>query len=193
MASKRDDSWYRSLTGKTVGKYKLLEFIGAGNIGSVYRAEHCDFPGAERAVKLIFDKLAAGWDVELKKVIRLAQVQGVVQFHALDTVTITHNGEPHFAQYTVWDYIAPGENLTTHLKRVRHIETSFLVAVVERILYVGRDARKYPFVIMLRQPRRRIHSFVVITSDLADVFWQPSRMASSYIRYRTTMNVSKHD
>jgi serine/threonine protein kinase len=136
MTPKLDDSWYRSLAGQTVGQYTLGGFVGAGKIGYVYRAEHCDFPGAERAVKLTFDKLDPGWDVELKKVVRLAQVQGVVQFHALDTVTITHDGETHFAQYTVWDYIAPGENLKKHLERVRQIETSFLVAVVKQILHV---------------------------------------------------------
>lgn len=136
MTQKFNDSWYRNLADQRVGNYKLADFVGKGKIGYVYRAEHCDFPGAERAVKLIFDKLNAGWDVELKKVIRLAQVQGVVQFHDLNTVTITHTGESHFAQYTVWDYIAPGENLNKHLKRVGQIQTSFLLAVVERILHV---------------------------------------------------------
>jgi len=132
----RDDSWHRSLDGYTVGSYKLLNFVGAGKIGYVYRAEHNEFPGSEWAVKLIFDQLESGWEVELKKVIRLALVQGVVHFHGMGPAQLTHVNETHFCQYTVWDYIAPGESLKRYLTRVGKIETSFLLAVIDRILLV---------------------------------------------------------
>jgi len=136
MTTKQDDSWCRSLAGHKVGNYRLVEFVGAGKIGYVYRAEHCDFPDSQWAVKLIFDKLESGWDVELKKVMRLALVDGVVHFHGLGAETMTHETDTRLAQYTVWDYIAPGENLGKYLLRVGSIQTSFLVAVVERVLHV---------------------------------------------------------
>lgn len=61
---------FRRLSGKKVDKYTLLNFVGAGRIGYVYRAQHEDFSESPRAVKLIFDELKQGWDVELKKVRR---------------------------------------------------------------------------------------------------------------------------
>lgn len=131
-----EDTWCRSLAGYKVDDYKLIDFVGAGRIGYVYRAEHGDFPGSQRAVKLIFDHLKAGWEVEVKKVMALELVIGVVHFHHLGTVHIKHAGETRLCQYTVWDYIAPGENLKKHLDRVGQIGTSFLVSVVERILHV---------------------------------------------------------
>jgi hypothetical protein len=115
MIQKRDDTWPRSLAGHTVDKYKLDEFVGAGKIGYVYRAEHIEFAGSQWAVKLVFGEPKSGWDVELKKVMGLVLVPGVVHFHGLGTAQITHNRETRLCQYTVWDYIAPGENLRKHL------------------------------------------------------------------------------
>ena len=122
--------------GTRVGKYTLVDFLGAGKIGYVYRAEHEDFPGSQRAVKLIFDHLNEGWEVELKKVICLELVPNVVHFHELGPAQVNHEGQTRLCQYTVWDYIPPGENLQTHLNRVGQVSTSFLVSVVERILHV---------------------------------------------------------
>ena len=138
MTNERDTSWYRNLAGHMVGKYKLVAFVGAGKIGYVYRAQHRDFPDPkfERAVKLIFDMLKPDWQVEIMKVLRLELVDGVVHYHESDTETLTHQKVSHLAMYTVWDYIAPGENLMRYLKRVRSVPTTFFFAVVERILHV---------------------------------------------------------
>jgi hypothetical protein len=136
MARRNDDQWCRSLSGQLVGKYKLLEFVGAGRIGYVYRAQHVDFPESIRAVKLVFDELKQGWQVEVKKVMRLELIEGVVHFHDLGTATIDHDNVSHFFQYTVWDYIAPAENLRQYLRRVDRIPASFLVALVECVLRV---------------------------------------------------------
>ncbi len=67
---------------------------------------------------------------------QLELVDGVVHFHDSGTKDITHEGETRLCQFTIWDYIAPGENLRRYLKRLPRISTSFLVAVVERILHV---------------------------------------------------------
>ncbi len=136
MTAGRDDTWCKSLTGKTVDKFKLISFIGAGRIGYVYKAQFLDFPTTVRAVKFIFDSLRDGWEVELRKVMSLELVDGVVHFHDLGTESITHNNVTRLCQFSVWDYIAPGENLKQYLKRVEKVPVSFLLAVVERILHV---------------------------------------------------------
>lgn len=134
---RHDDSWCRSLTGRLVGgKYTLVKFVGAGKIGYVYRAQRHDLPDFPCAVKLIFDSLKPGWEVELRKVVKLALIDGVVHFHDLGTETVTHDSVSRLAQYTVWDYISPGENLREYLKRVRSVPISFLLAVVEKVLHV---------------------------------------------------------
>ena len=136
MVESQVDSWRQSLAGVTVDSYKLVKFVGAGKIGYVYKAERTDLPGSPWAVKLIFGELRSGWQVELNKVMGLRLVPYVVHFHGLGPAQITHAGTTQLCQYTVWDYIPPGENLNEHLKRVGEVSTSFLVAVVERILHV---------------------------------------------------------
>jgi hypothetical protein len=140
----RDDSWCRSLSGQSIGKFVLVEFIGAGKIGYVYRALRRDLPGDDFpwAVKLTFDTLKLGWEVELRKIGKLRLIDGVVHFHDLGAVTVTHENVSRLAQYTVWDYIPPGENLKQYLKRVRSVSTSFLHAVVEQVLRVRHACEK---------------------------------------------------
>ena len=136
MKSRALDQWCKSLNGHDVGDYQLVEFVGAGKIGYVYRGKHRKFPDLPCAVKLVFDDLKAGWDVEIKKVAKLALIDGVVHFHHVGSETLTHQGQSHLAQYTVWDFIPPGENLRAYLKRVQPVPTSFLVAVAEQVLRV---------------------------------------------------------
>ena len=136
MPNAAEDKWRKSLKGQIVGDFELLKFVGAGRIGYVYKAQPKGYPGILRAVKLTFDKLKDGWEEELKKVMSLALVEGVVHFHSSGAITVTHDGKARLAQYTVWDYIHPGENLKDFLKREGQITTSFLHAVVERILHV---------------------------------------------------------
>ena len=92
MARPKHDSWCRCLAGKMIDKYTLLDFVSAGRIGYVYRGQHEDFSGSRRAVKLIFDELKGGWDVELRKVMQLELIDGVVHFHQLGSASITHDG-----------------------------------------------------------------------------------------------------
>jgi len=135
MASNRD-KWARELAGKTIGDFELIEFVGAGRIGYVYKAAFREFPDAVRAIKLTFEKLRDGWEVELRKVLRLELHANIVHFHHAGTARITHDGSARMCQYTVWDYISPGENLREYLTRVGAVEVGFVVAVVERILHV---------------------------------------------------------
>ena len=131
------DDWAKSFAQRTVeGKYRLLEFVGSGKIGFVYRSERMDVPGIEVAVKLMFGDPKDGWENEIKKVAALYLVENVVHFHDLGTTQLKSGGKTGVCQYTVWDYIAPGENLRNYLDRVGTIPASFIVAVVRRILHV---------------------------------------------------------
>ena len=135
MASNQD-KWAKDLAGKIVGDFELIKFVGAGKIGYVYKAAFREFPDAVRAIKLTFDKLRDGWEVELRKVLHLELVANVVHFHHTGNAHITHGGSTRRCQYTVWDYIPPGENLREYLTRVDEVEVGFVVAVAERILHV---------------------------------------------------------
>jgi len=130
------DEWFRSLAGRHLGDYELLEFVGAGKIGYVYRASLRELPIAIRAVKITPD-LRDGWENEIKKVLSLALVDGVAHFHSVGSGYIAQEGgSPINCPFTVWDYIAPGENLRRHLARVRNVDAGFLITVVERVLHV---------------------------------------------------------
>src|SRR4051794_5874901 len=131
MAANKD-AWCKSLAGKHVGKFTLVQYVGAGRIGYVYKAQLRDLPSAVRAVKLTFDTLRDGWDVELRKVLSLHLVDGIVHFHDHGAETIAHEGSSRLCQFTVWDYVSPGENLKKYLARVGKIDAGFLIAVVER-------------------------------------------------------------
>src|SRR5713226_8876014 len=108
MTSTHNDFWCRILAGKTVGRFTLVEFKGHGRIGYVYQAHFSELPAAVRAVKLTFDSVKPGWENELRKVMSLELVDGVVHFHDLGTESITHNNVTRLCQFSVWDYIAPG-------------------------------------------------------------------------------------
>src|SRR5687767_1611263 len=131
-----NDNWCKALQGQEVEGFRLGPFVASGKIGYVYRAAHKDLPDTEVALKLVFGDPKAGWDNELKKVSKLNLVPGVVHYHAHGTSKITHLGETQLCIYTVWDYIPPGDNLNTYLGKVGTINTSFLLAVAERILHV---------------------------------------------------------
>jgi serine/threonine protein kinase len=132
----RDEAWYRGLKGLHAGRYVLAEFVGAGKIGYVYRADREDLPDHPWAVKLAFDTLKTGWEEEIKKVAKLQLIDGVVHFHDSGAATLNHGGVSHLAQYTVWDYIPPGENLRHYLSRVIQVPTTFVVAVLDHVLRI---------------------------------------------------------
>src|SRR5437016_4480008 len=118
--------WRCSLAGVTIDKYSLLRFVGRGRIGFVYQAELKDFPEAPFAVKLTFDKLKAGWENELRKVMKLQMVQNVVHFHGLGADYVKHGSDSVLCQFTVWDYIAPGQDLKKYLARVDRVPVTFV-------------------------------------------------------------------
>ena len=137
MTAQDKDVWRRGLTGQSIdNKYRLTNFIDAGRIGYVYRAERSDVPQVTYAVKLTFSELRHGWSNEIQKVARLQSIDGVVHFHDLGACSVSSCNRSELAQYTVWDYIPPGRNLKDYLKDAERVPVSFLMAVVEQILKV---------------------------------------------------------
>ena len=77
---------------------------------------------------------------------KLQMVQNVVHFHGLGADYVKHGSDSVLCQFTVWDYIAPGQDLKKYLERVDLAPVSFVFAVVERVLHVlhacqGRKSR----------------------------------------------------
>jgi serine/threonine protein kinase len=123
------------LKGQDVGDYTLDDYIGCGRIGFVYRAHLKDIPDIEHAVKLVPD-LNEGWETELKKVGKLSKVSNVVHFHHLGTATVRSGKHSAAVQYTVWDYVHPGRNLSAIMDGPTFVTGSFVLAIVETILRV---------------------------------------------------------
>lgn len=120
-----------------IGDYVLLDFVGAGKVGYVYRARHRILEGLDKfAVKLVPGKPRAGWQNEIQKVAKLGRVPGVVPYHHIDTAMVTYKDETYLCQYTVWDFIPPGRSLSDYLKDTAEVEPSFIFAVVKTILHV---------------------------------------------------------
>jgi len=85
-----------------INDYRLVERVGKGRIGSVYRAERPN-PRDTLACKVIPEnKLKEGWQREIEKIVHLRGVPNIVQYHAHDT-KFDNNQRP-FA-WILWDFI----------------------------------------------------------------------------------------
>ena len=131
-----NDKWFSSLAGHEVGKYILDSYIGCGKLGKVYLGHPKEMPEWKVAIKLTPGSPKDGWKNEINKASKLRGIRGVVAFHDVGDAHITHEGRTKVFLYTVWDYIPPGRNLNQYLKDIDTCPTSFLVAVLEQILYV---------------------------------------------------------
>jgi hypothetical protein len=134
--NRENSKWFESLTGQTIGGYKLEKFLGKGRIGYVYRACSLKIADVEMAIKLTpAKKIKDEWRNEIQKVARLSTIRGIVHYHNLGTEEIVSEGHTELVLYTIWDYIPPGRNLREYLsEESRTIRTSFLLAVVEGVL-----------------------------------------------------------
>jgi eukaryotic-like serine/threonine-protein kinase len=100
--------------GETVdGKYRILERLGAGGMGEVYKAEH-QFLRAIRVVKVIRPQISESADAH-ERFLREAQLATKVQHPNLATV-YDFSALPDGSHYMVWEYIQ-GENLAQVIRR----------------------------------------------------------------------------
>src|SRR5436309_477307 len=127
--------WYKGLAGQRIDDFVLDEYIGCGKIGVVYRSHQVDIPSRIVAIKIIPGQPRPGWENEIRKVVLLADIHGVVHFHQVGTKHLTMNQETNVFLLTVWDYVPPGTNLRRYLQ-AHTCTASFAFAVIEQVLRV---------------------------------------------------------
>jgi hypothetical protein len=127
--------WYKTLLGERVDDFVLEEYVGSGKIGAVYRGHQHDIPSRIVAIKVVPGQPRPGWENEIRKVVLLADIQGVVHFHQVGEKRLTVRGETNVFLFTVWDYIPPGTNLRQYLQD-KTCTASFAFAVIEQLLRV---------------------------------------------------------
>ena len=127
---------FEQLSGARIEAFSLLRFIGAGNVGYVYEARWEKVPDFPVAVKIVPGQPEPGSERELQKVSQLSTIPGVVHLHSLGTGQLPIAGRTQLFQFSVWDYISPGQTLRQYVASLDQVSVSFVVAVVEAVLKV---------------------------------------------------------
>ncbi len=95
------------------GKYRLIERLGAGGMGEVYKVEHV-FLRATRVIKVIRPQISESEDAR-QRFLREAQLATKVQHPNVATLH-DFSALPDGSHYMVWEYI-DGENLAQVIRR----------------------------------------------------------------------------
>ena len=117
------------------GKYRLIERLGAGGMGEVFKAEHV-FLGATRVIKIVRPQISASTEAH-DRFIREARLATKVHHHNVATL---HDfaSLPDGAAYMVWEFI-DGENLSQLLSRRRQLPPRQVIRLAVEAL-AGLDA-----------------------------------------------------
>ncbi len=96
---------YNQFKGEKFGDYELIEEIGYGKIGVVYKAHRKDIDNYYRAIKIIpAKKLRPNWQQEIMKVVKLAGVPQVTYYY-------DHKADQVFDEFLFsWEKIFENEN-----------------------------------------------------------------------------------
>jgi serine/threonine protein kinase len=94
------------------GKYKLLQRLGTGGMGEVYKVHHT-FLGSDRVIKVIRSQISGSGDAH-DRFLREARVATKVQHPNVATLH-DFSALPDGAHYMVWEFI-DGENLAQVLR-----------------------------------------------------------------------------
>ena len=111
------------------GKYRLLELLGSGGMGDVYRAEH-SFAGRIVAIKLLHADLAE--DPELTRRLFL-EAQAVNKISHPNIVDIVDAGPSDEGPYVVMEYL-DGVSLAQALDPAKRVDTTTALAVILPVL-----------------------------------------------------------
>jgi serine/threonine protein kinase len=117
--------------GQKIDGYKLVEEVGSGAIGTVYKAVRNGDIYNVRAIKLIkADDIREGWANEIIKVNRLERLSGVVAYH--DHGQIQINNEKYL--WIMWQFI-PGKSLKEYIKK-KKITIPIIKAILEKVFEI---------------------------------------------------------
>jgi serine/threonine-protein kinase len=104
-----DELWAVYEQRLTLWGYTLIELLGRGNLGIVYKARAAD--GCEYAVKALPRR-------NVGNVSRVPQrLQAVLQFQHPSVAPLVHAGTAADRHYLVWPYVADAESLETLVRR----------------------------------------------------------------------------
>ncbi len=116
------------LTGRMLGKYELVEYIGQGGMASVYRAVQ---PTIERqvAIKVLHDHLANSESfVERFK----REARGLGQLHHRHIIQVIDFDIDDGYYYMVMDYV-PGKTLSTYLRERGALPVDETLALMDQL------------------------------------------------------------
>jgi len=117
------------------GKYRILERLGAGGMGEVYKAEHT-YLGATRVIKVIRPHISESKDAH-DRFLREARASTRVQDQNVATLH-DFSALPDGSHYMVWEYI-DGENLAQRLRTRTTLPPRAAVRIAIQALH-GLDA-----------------------------------------------------
>jgi eukaryotic-like serine/threonine-protein kinase len=117
------------------GKYRLIERLGAGGMGEVFKAEHIHL-GATRVIKIVRPQISASTEAH-ERFIREARLATKVHHHNVATL---HDFAtlPDGAAYMVWEFI-DGENMSQLLRRRGQLAPRLAIRLATEAL-AGLDA-----------------------------------------------------
>ena len=98
------------------GKYKIVERLGAGGMGEVYKVEHI-FLRSTRVIKVIRPQISESADAH-ERFLREAQLATKIQHPKVATLH-DFSELPDGSHYMVWEFIE-GENLAQVLRYFKH-------------------------------------------------------------------------
>jgi serine/threonine protein kinase len=118
---------YHLVKGRVIGRnYKVLQFLGSGWEGEVYKVEECD-TGIIRAAKLFYTRPEERLSPHVhyaQKLYRLRHCPIVIQYHSYDKTIIKK--EP--VDFLISDFV-DGEVLSTFLKKQPQKRLSYFEAL----------------------------------------------------------------
>ncbi len=111
------------------GKYRLVEHLGGGGMGEVFRAEHA-FAGRTVAIKLLRPELAANEDLSRRL---FFEAQAVNRIRHPNIVDVLDAGIADEGPYLVMEYLR-GTSLATALDREGRLDLTTAIAVAIPVL-----------------------------------------------------------
>ncbi|MEO6259902.1 MAG: protein kinase, partial [Thermoanaerobaculia bacterium] len=112
------------------GKYRIIERLGTGGMGEVYKVEHT-FLGATRVIKVIRPQIS-GTDDAHDRFLREARLATKVQ-HANVATLHDFSALPDGSHYMVWEFIE-GENLAQLLRFRGTLPPRYAVQLIRQAL-----------------------------------------------------------